>query len=69
MQELFLGKKRCPYQRGVLISGVSFEGYPPSFFLQGKLGFLVLRQQYHTVQAVISVSETISKQMVKFATE
>ncbi|CAI7999537.1 Aspartate--tRNA ligase, cytoplasmic [Geodia barretti] len=35
----------------------------------GKLGFLVLRQQYHTVQAVISVSETISKQMVKFATD
>jgi nondiscriminating aspartyl-tRNA synthetase len=35
----------------------------------GKLGFLVLRQQYHTVQTVVSVSETISKQMVKFATD
>ena len=42
----------------------------PSISLHpGKLGFLVLRQQYHTVQAVLSVSETISKQMVKFATE
>lgn len=35
----------------------------------GKLCFIVLRQQYHTVQAVVAVSETVSKQMTKFATE
>ena len=35
----------------------------------GKLCFLVLRQQYHTVQAVLSVSDKVSKQMVRFAAE
>ena len=35
----------------------------------GKLCFLMLRQQYHTVQAVVSVSEKVSKQMVRFASE
>ncbi|XP_064396558.1 aspartate--tRNA ligase, cytoplasmic-like [Halichondria panicea] len=35
----------------------------------GKLCFIVLRQQYHTVQAVVAVSETVSKQMTKFATD
>ena len=32
----------------------------------GKQCFLVLRQQQHTIQALLSVSPTISKQMVKF---
>ncbi|KAH7381658.1 aspartyl-tRNA synthetase-like protein [Pyrenochaeta sp. MPI-SDFR-AT-0127] len=31
-----------------------------------KLAFLTLRQGLHTVQAVVAVSETLSKQMVKF---
>lgn len=35
----------------------------------GKLCFLVLRQQYHTVQAVLSVSDKVSKQMVRFAAD
>lgn len=35
----------------------------------GKLCFLVLRQQYHTVQAVVAVSDSVSKQMVKFASD
>ncbi|KAK2187373.1 hypothetical protein NP493_168g04028 [Ridgeia piscesae] len=33
---------------------------------KGKQCFLVLRQQQHTIQALLSVSPTISKQMVKF---
>ena len=40
---------------------------PP--FLLGKLCFLVLRERYHTVQAVIAVSEQVSKQMVRYAAE
>ncbi len=40
-----------------------------SCMFTGKLCFLVLRQKYHTVQAVVSVSESISKQMVKYASE
>ena len=35
----------------------------------GKLCFLVLRQQYHTIQAVVAVGDKVSKQMVKFAAE
>lgn len=35
----------------------------------GKLCFLVLRQQYHTVQAVVSVSDAVSKQMVRYASD
>ena len=35
----------------------------------GKLCFLVLRQQYHTVQAVVAVSDTVSKQMVRYTSE
>ena len=35
----------------------------------GKLCFLVLRQQYHTVQAVVAVSDTVSKQMVQYTSE
>ena len=32
MQELFLGEEKCPYQRGVLISGVSLRGvYTPIY--------------------------------------
>lgn len=34
----------------------------------GKLCFVVLRQQNHTIQAVIQVDEQVSKGMVKFAT-
>lgn len=34
----------------------------------GKQCFLVLRQQNATIQALVAVSETVSKQMVKFAT-
>lgn len=33
---------------------------------KGKQCFMVLRQQSATIQAIISVSDTISKQMVKF---
>jgi len=32
----------------------------------GKISFVILRQQRHTIQGVISVGEHISKQMVKF---
>ena len=39
------------------------------FVHAGKLCFLVLRQQYHTVQAVVSMSDKVSKQMVRFAAE
>ncbi|KAL5510777.1 hypothetical protein EMCRGX_G006378 [Ephydatia muelleri] len=35
----------------------------------GKLCFLVLRQQYHTIQAVVAVGDKVSKQMVKFAAD
>lgn len=34
---------------------------------KGKQCFLVLRQQSSTVQAIISVNEVVSKQMVKFS--
>ena len=33
----------------------------------GSLCFLVIRQQYGTIQAIVSADETISKGMVKFA--
>ena len=36
-------------------------------FVAGKLCFIVLRQCYHTVQAVISVSDKVSKQMTRYA--
>ena len=32
----------------------------------GKMCFVVLRQQRHTIQGVLTVNEVISKQMVKF---
>lgn len=34
---------------------------------KGKQCFLVLRQQSNTVQCLLAVNETISKQMVKFS--
>lgn len=36
---------------------------------RGKQCFIVLRQQQYTVQVIISVSETVSKTMVKFASK
>ena len=35
----------------------------------GKLCYLVLRQQYHTVQPVVAVADTVSKQMVQYTSE
>ena len=35
----------------------------------GKMCFLVVREQFATVQAVLAVSEQISKGMVKFASK
>eukprot|EP00731_Ephydatia_muelleri_P032548 Em0024g92a len=40
-----------------------------TLFIPGKLCFLVLRQQYHTIQAVVAVGDKVSKQMVKFAAD
>lgn len=36
---------------------------------RGKQCFIVLRQQEFTIQVIICVSETVSKQMVKFASK
>ena len=35
----------------------------------GKQCFFVVRQQQYTIQCLLAVSESISKQMVKFAAE
>ncbi len=43
------------------------DGWMYNYVFPGKLCFLVIRQQYHTVQAVLSVSETVSKQMIRYA--
>lgn len=50
----------------VLLRWVALEAF---LIPSGKLCFLVLRQQYHTIQAVLSVSDKVSKQMVRFAAE
>lgn len=36
---------------------------------RGKQSFIVLRQHEYTVQAILNVSETVSKQMVKFSSK
>ncbi len=36
---------------------------------KGKQCFFVIRQRFHTIQALVSVNETTSKKMVKFITE
>jgi aspartyl-tRNA synthetase len=35
----------------------------------GKQCFIVIRQRWHTVQAIVAVGDQVSKQMVKFATD
>ena len=42
------------------------ENTPAFLPYTGKLAFVVLRQQFHTVQAVADVDETVSKAMIKF---
>lgn len=36
---------------------------------KGKQCFFVIRQRFHTIQALLSVNETVSKKMVKFAAD
>lgn len=36
---------------------------------KGKQCFFTVRQQFHTIQALLSVNETVSKKMVKFVSE
>ena len=36
---------------------------------KGKQCFFVIRQRFHTIQALLSVNETVSKKMVKFVAE